>query len=270
MTTPPKPDQPMEPLAVLHRATLRRGSRVIWQGLDLKVWPGELIAVLGPNGAGKTTVLKALLGLIPLSAGQATLNLARDVIGYLPQQKPFDPDLNVRGRDIVQLGLSGTRYGWSTDRDTTERVERAIESVGATAFAEAPVGRLSGGEQQRIRIAQLLVNQPCLLLCDEPFLSLDAGSQHTVATLLGERTQAGSAVLFVTHDLSAELLPLVSRVLYIVNGRWKLEDPDTILSARSLGQLYGTPVEVIRAGGRILVLPKTEHEQHRLGEGSHE
>lgn len=238
---------------------------MIWQHLNLTVHPGEFIAVLGPNGAGKTTILKALLGLIPLHTGSATLYIPKDAIGYLPQQKPFDPDLNIRGRDVVELGLNGAHYAWSTDlTTTTERVDQAIESVGATQYADAPIGLLSGGEQQRLRIAQLLVNDPKLLLCDEPFLSLDANSQHTLSSLLAARQQTGSAVLFVTHDLNAEILPLVSRILYIVNGRWKLGTPDSILSAKTLSELYGTPVGVIRAGGRVMVLPHSEHEEHSI------
>lgn len=259
------PSQTLTPRASLEQATLKRGSRVIWKQLNLTVVPGEFIAILGPNGAGKTTILKALLGLIPIQAGTARLGVSRDEIGYLPQQKLFDPDLGIRGRDIVQLGLTGQQYGWSTSQGSNDqRVNEAIESVGATAYADQPIGILSGGEQQRLRIAQMLVNDPLLLLCDEPFLSLDANSQHIVGDLLAQRKRAEAGILFVTHDLNAEILPLVDRILYVVNGRWQIGTPDSMLTAKTLSALYGTPVGVIRAGGRVMVLPHSQHEAHSI------
>jgi len=182
----------------------------------------------------------------------------------------FDPDINVRGRDIVELGLNGTRLGWGNSAaDTQERVDVALRSLGATQFASAPVGLLSGGQQQRLRIAQLLVSDPELFLCDEPFLSLDAKGQHTVSRLLAERQKAGAAIVFVTHDLNAEILPLLSRVLYMVNGRWILGRPNDILTSEALSSLYGSPVGVVRAGGRVMVLPHSEHEEHSIDIGTH-
>ena len=191
---------------VLRDATLRFGHHVIWENLDLDVAPGECLAILGPNGAGKTTLLKVLLGLLPLSAGTVTIDgrppgRGSAQIGYLAQQRAFDPDLPIRGRDLVQFGVNGHRRGlpWTRAR----QVDATIAAVGAASYAGVPVGLLSGGQQQRLRIAQALVGGPRLLLCDEPLLSLDPASQQAVVALLSRyHREHGTTVVFVTHEIT--------------------------------------------------------------------
>src|SRR6185312_14362541 len=127
--------------------------------------PGEFAAVLGPNGAGKSTLLKAILGLVPLTAGSATIlgrppGAANTEIGYLPQRHSFDAASRIRGVDLVRLGLDGTRWGiplpGRANADARNRIDQAIGLVGAAPYAQRPIGRLSGGEQQRLLIAQAL------------------------------------------------------------------------------------------------------------------
>lgn len=246
-------------LVRLKQATLQRGDRILWHKLDISVRAGEFIAVLGPNGSGKSSLLNVLLGLVPLTHGTATIvdalpHKGNRHIGYIPQQKSFDPYLPIRGRDLVQLGVNGHRYGFSRQRTTTQLVNNAIESVGATAYADAPIGLLSGGEQQRLRIAQALVSQPQLLLCDEPLLSLDIASQQTVTKLIHEyRQQRQAAVVFVTHEVNP-VLPWVDKILYLANGKWVLDTPDKVLRSETLSNLYGTQVEVVRLKGRVIVV----------------
>ncbi|HZC92742.1 MAG TPA: ATP-binding cassette domain-containing protein, partial [Mycobacterium sp.] len=178
------------PTVQLCAAGLGYGSRPLWQNVDLAVAPGEFLAVLGPNGCGKTSLLKVLLGLIALSTGVARVcgaapRRGSETIGYIPQQKGFDRDLPIRGTDLVRLGLDGHRWGISLPSSARRlRVQAAIDAVGATRFADAPIGRLSGGEQQRLRIAQAMVGTPKLLLCDEPLLSLDIKHQGEVVNTL--------------------------------------------------------------------------------------
>ncbi len=187
----------------LRGATLRFGHHVIWENLDLDVAPGECLAILGPNGAGKTTLLKVLLGLLPLSAGTVTIDgrsLGRGSaqIGYVAQQRVFDPGLPIRGRDLVQFGVDGHRRGlpWTRAR----RVDDAIAAVGAASYAGAPVGLLSGGQQQRLRIAQALAGAPRLLLCDEPLLSLDPASQQAIVALLDSyHREHGTTVVLINR-----------------------------------------------------------------------
>ena len=191
---------------------------MIWANLDLDIAPGECLAILGPNGAGKTTLLKVLLGLLPLSAGTVTIDgraprRGNAQTGYVPQQRDFDRDLPIRGRDLVQFGVDGHRRGLPRARG--RQVDAAIEAVGAQDYADAPVGLLSGGQQQRLRIAQALAGQPRLLLCDEPLLSLDPASQHSVTTLLSAyHREHGTTVVFVTHEITP-VAGFVDRVLYV-------------------------------------------------------
>ncbi len=245
------------------------GDRTLWEGLDLDVAAGEFVAVLGPNGSGKTTLVRVLLGLLPLSAGEVRIagtvpRRGSPAIGYVPQQKAIDPDLPLRGRDLVGLGFDGHRLGLGLvgRKARRERVDAALAAVGGTAYADSPVGRLSGGEQQRLRVAQALVGGPDVLLCDEPLLSLDLSHQRTVTRLIdARRRSAGTAVLFVTHEINP-VLPLVDRILYLVDGRFRIGTPDEVMTSEVLSELYRTRVDVLRVRGRLVVVGAEEHAEH--------
>ena len=252
-------------------AALRRGDRELWAGLDLAVEPGEFVAILGPSGSGKTTLLRAILGLEPLSEGTITA-LGEPVrtkgnrrIGYVPQSRPLPREASLRGRDLVALGVDGHRWGIPFSRRADrDRVDALVRSVGAESFADQPVGVLSGGEQQRLRIGQALADDPRLLLCDEPLTSLDLANQQAVVALIDSHRRAtGAAVLFVTHDINP-VLSSVDRILYLAGGRFMLGRPDEVLDSRVLSDLYGVPVYVLRAGGRLVVVgaPDAEAPHH--------
>jgi zinc/manganese transport system ATP-binding protein len=257
------------PAVSLRGARVSFGDRTLWDGLDLDVEPGEFVAVLGPNGSGKTTLVRVLLGLLPLSAGEVRIagrppRRGSPSIGYVPQQKALDPDLPLRGRDLVGLGLDGHRFGigWRGRRERRERVDAALAAVHGTAYADAPVGRLSGGEQQRLRVAQALVGGPDVLLCDEPLLSLDLSHQRIVTRLIDERRRAArTAVLFVTHEINP-VLPLVDRVLYLVDGRFRVGPPEQVMTSEVLSELYRTHVDVLRVRGRLVVVGAEERGEH--------
>lgn len=264
MTTTPGP------VLQIRGAALRRGDRELWSGLDLDVRPGELIAVLGPSGSGKTTLLRAILGLERLSAGAITA-LGAPVrqkgnrrIGYLPQARPLASETGMRGRDLVALGVDGHRFGFPLPRRRDrERVQRLIDAVGADSFADQPVGVLSGGEQQRLRVGQALADDPRLLLCDEPLTSLDLANQQDVVRLIDDHRRSGAGVLLVTHDVNP-VLEKVDRILYLANGRFTLGAPHEVLTSEVLSDLYGAPVFVLRAGGRLVVVgaPDAEDSHH--------
>jgi zinc/manganese transport system ATP-binding protein len=259
----------------LRRASLAFGDRVLWDSLDLDVARGELLAILGPNGAGKTSLIRVLLGLQPLRSGEVTVNgrptrRGNPDVGYIPQQKGFDRDLPLRGRDLVRLGLDGHRFGpaWPSRR-SRRIVDAAIEAVGATDFADSPVGLLSGGEQQRLRIAQSLLGDPAVLLADEPLLSLDLGHQQAVTALIdNRRREHDTAVLLVTHEINP-VLPLVDRVLYLVGGRWAVGAPDEVLTTERLSDLYAAPVDVLRIRDRIVVVGAPDLGHTDIGTGHH-
>jgi zinc/manganese transport system ATP-binding protein len=244
----------------LRGAALSYGERVLWQGLDLDVRPGEFLAVLGPNGSGKTSFVRALLGQRQLSAGTLTV-LGRPPhkgsrhIGYVPQQATLSAHAMLRARDLVRFGIDGHGFGPRLRTGAVRRrVDEVLAAVGAAAYADVPVGLLSGGERQRVRIAQALATDPRILLCDEPLLSLDLHHQRAVTELVAARRRShGTAVVFVTHEINP-VLGLVDRVLYLARGGYRVGTPDEVLTSEALSQLYGTQVDVIRVRDRITVV----------------
>jgi zinc/manganese transport system ATP-binding protein len=254
---------------------LQFGDRLLWDDLGLDLHEGEFLAVLGPNGTGKTSLVRILLGLLAPAAGSVRVSgrepaLARAEVGYVPQQHAFDPDAPLRGCDLVRLGLDGHRWGLGLrSRGTDERVRKALADVGATGYCNVPVGRLSGGEQQRLRIAQALVSDPALLLADEPLLSLDLASQRVVVDLLDRRRrEAGTPVVFVTHDVNP-ILRVADRVLYLAPGRWAMGAPAQVLTTETLSKLYDTPIDVLQVRGRIVVVGTPDDEGVHHHEHAH-
>ena len=263
-------EQTVAPL-VIEGAALRRGDRTLWDDLDLVVEPGELIAVLGPSGSGKTTMLRAVLGLDRLSAGRITV-LGEPVrcagnrrVGYIPQQRPLPRDTSMRARDLVQLGVDGHRFGLPIPRrGERARVDALLADAEASEFADRPVGLLSGGEQQRLRVAQALADDPKLLLADEPLTSLDLANQEAVVRMIDRHRRTHAAgVLLVTHDINP-VLDKVDRILYLARGRFSLGRPRDVLRADVLSDLYGADVFVRHAGGRLVVVgaPDAEAAHH--------
>ena len=264
-----------EPAMCFDRATLAYGDRVVWSELSMTVPQGEFLAVLGPNGSGKTSLLRALLGLAPLAGGTldvlgAAPRRGNPAIGYVPQHAGFDRDVPLRGRDLVALGVDGHKWGFGRlSHDDRMRVEAALEDVEACRYADMPIGRLSGGEQQRLRIAQALVGNPKLLLCDEPLASLDMRYQQEITELIGKwsKEKAGT-VVFVTHDVNP-VLGYASRVVFVVNGRWAAGSTDDVLTSKTMSDLYDAPVEVIRVKGRIVVVGEASGAGFDLDEPHH-
>ena len=264
------PEVTAPPSAIAGRGlSVSFGGRTVWRALDLDVPAGELVAVLGPNGAGKSTLVKALLGLVPLSAGQLTVlgerpGRRRADIGYLPQRRTFSPGVRIRSLDIVRLGLDGDRWGvpfpWSRRRRQAEdRVARVIQLVGATPYASQPIGQLSGGEQQRLLIAQALVRGPALLLLDEPLDSVDLSNQSSLAALVGSICRnEGVTVVLVAHDVNP-ILPYLDRVVYLGPGAAVSGPPGEVITAETLSRLFGTPIEVLHTtDGRLVVVGHPE------------
>lgn len=265
----------MKPLVSLSGASLKFGKRALWEDLDLTIKPGEFFAVLGPNGSGKTSFLKVLLGLQELHLGTVTIGglpveRGSNLIGYIPQQKSFAPDLPMRARDLVGLGVDGHRWGLRLGHTkVNHRIDELLELVGASDYAKVPVGQLSGGEQQRLRVAQALATNPKVLLCDEPLLSLDLHHQQAVSALINKQChQENSAVVFVTHEINP-IIDYVDRVLYLAGGRFRVGPPEEVMTTEVLSELYGSHVEVIHANGRIVVvgLPDATTHHHSDTDG---
>ncbi|WP_328806852.1 metal ABC transporter ATP-binding protein [Streptacidiphilus fuscans] len=262
------------PVVALRAAAVRVGARTLWSGVDLDVQAGEFVAVLGPNGVGKSTLVKVLLGVVPAAEGEIRVlgrkpGEAGSRVGYLPQRRSFDPSLRIRGVDIVRMGLDGDRWGiplpWARNRRAQqERVREVIELVGASAYAHRPIGQCSGGEQQRLLIAQALVRKPEVLLLDEPLDSLDLPNQSAVAALIGRIChQEQVAVVMVAHDVNP-ILHHLDRVVYIAEGGAVSGRPTEVITSETLTRLYRTPVEVLSTqDGRLVVVGQPE------GAGAH-
>jgi zinc/manganese transport system ATP-binding protein len=252
----------------LHDAAVRVGGRTLWSGVDLEVGAGEFVAVLGPNGVGKSTLIKVLLGVLPPAAGEVRVlgeqpGQSGQRVGYLPQRRSFDASLRMRGTDIVGLGWDGDRWGLPLpgrqQKAARARIAEVIELVGASAYANRPIGQCSGGEQQRLLIAQALVRRPELLLLDEPLDSLDLPNQAAVAALVGRICRdEGVTVVMVAHDVNP-ILSRLDRVVYLAEGGAVAGDPEQVITSETLSRLYGTPIEVLRTSdGRLVVVGQPE------------
>ncbi len=247
------------------------GSKLIWQNADFTVREGEFVGVLGPNGAGKTTLFRLLLGLSKPLGGRLEIfdsppHRGNPRIGYVPQRHPIDSELRLEALELVRLGISGGRWGAALPSQAAAERRQALESlraVQAETLAGRPLGELSGGELQRVFLAQALAGQPDLLLLDEPLANLDIRREAELVQLVAEvaRTQ-GVAVLLIAHDINP-LLPVVDRLIYAVNGRIATGTPKQIITTEALSKLYDAPVEVLRdSRGRVAVLGTEEAVHH--------
>lgn len=162
-------------------------GRLVLDDVTFAVRPGEFIGLIGSNGAGKTTLLRVILGLQRPGTGRVRLagqSRRNRSIGYVPQKVLLDPDMPMRARDLVELGIDGHRFGVPVpSKARRHMVDEMLHAVDAERFADARVGHLSGDEQQRILIAHALVSRPDLLLLDEPLANLDirSGQEGIVA-----------------------------------------------------------------------------------------
>jgi zinc/manganese transport system ATP-binding protein len=247
------------PVAALEGVDVHLGGRQILDRVSFSVGPGTFTGMIGSNGAGKTTIFRVLLGLQRTAAGRVLLDGAprsrrTSSIGYVPQKVVVDPDLPLRARDLVALGVDGHRFGLRSRRGRTELVDELLEAVGARAFADARVGRLSGGELQRVLVAHALAGSPRLLVLDEPLANLDLGSEQEIVALLARLCAArGVAVLISAHDVNP-LLPVMDQIVYVAGGRAASGTVDEVVRSDVLSGLYGHPIRVLRVEGRVLVV----------------
>jgi zinc/manganese transport system ATP-binding protein len=268
-------DATTAPAVWMRGGAVRIGGRSVWSDVDLDIRPGEFVAILGPNGVGKSTLVKTLLGLIPLAAGALRVldqppGHANRAIGYLPQRRAFDESLRLRAVDLIALGRDGHRWGLPLRRHHDTTIDDLIDLVGATGYADRPIGALSGGEQQRILIAQALVQRPRLLLLDEPLDSLDLPNQASVSALIADISREHNiAVLLVAHDVNP-VLSYLDQVVYLGHGRAVTGAPHEVVSTETLSALYDAPVEVLTArDGRLVVVGQPEPPAHHADRHHH-
>jgi zinc/manganese transport system ATP-binding protein len=250
-------------------------GREILHEVSFSIRPGQFTGLIGSNGAGKTTILRVILGLQEPTTGQVLIDgkprLRRNrSVGYVPQKVVIDPDLPLRARDVVGLGLDGYRFGLPMPSlPRRRRIDEMLEAVDAMGFADSRMGNLSGGEQQRVLIAHALIGQPELLLLDEPLANLDIASGHEIVELLRRiAAEHHVAVLLSAHDMNP-LLPVMDRVVYVAAGRAASGTVDEVVRSEVLAELYGHPVAVLRVEGRILVVAGSHADTEVLGSAPH-
>jgi zinc/manganese transport system ATP-binding protein len=243
-------------------------GRVVWNDANFSINQGEFVAILGPNGAGKTTLFRLLLGLAqPLKGSISLFDKApargNVRIGYVPQRHYIDSETTIEALELVRLGFDGTKWGIGMSDEANRQAFEALKIVGAEELAHRPLGALSGGELQRIFLAQALVGKPDVLLLDEPLANLDMRRESNFVQLINDVVRSrGVTVLLIAHNINP-LLPVLDRVMYVANGRIATGKPHEVLTSESLSRLYDTPVEVLRdSKGRIAIVGTEESAHH--------
>jgi zinc/manganese transport system ATP-binding protein len=242
-------------------------GRQVLDEVSFAIGAGQFTGLIGPNGAGKTTLLRVILGLQRTTEGNVALlgrprSLRAQPIGYVPQKVLLDPDMPMRARDLVALGLDGSRYGLRLpSRQRGQAVAEMLHAVDAERFADARVGNLSGGEQQRVLIAHALISRPRLLLLDEPLANLDLRSGQEIISLLHRIAREQQiAVLLSAHEMNP-LLPVMDRIVYLAGGRAASGPAGEVITTAVLSRLYGHHVEVLHVHGRVLVVAGSGDDQ---------
>lgn len=248
-----------KPLIQFKDVSYRVGDKTVLQNVNLEINHGEFIVILGPNGSGKSTLLRLVLGLIKPTAGSIQVfgekaKNGNANIGYSPQTKPFDPDLPITGKDYVRLGATGRYWGVSlSSKKDMKRVADALKQLDSVEIMNKKLGRLSGGEQQRLSLAQALVDDPELLLLDEPLANLDISYQSEILEKISRfHKQHQHTILLVAHDVNP-LLPYIDRVVYVANTHVTIGKPKEVINDETLSRLFGVPVKVFDIEGRVFV-----------------
>jgi zinc/manganese transport system ATP-binding protein len=246
-------------------------DKTVWEHVTFDIDSGEFVVVLGPNGAGKTTLFRLLLGLAKPMSGSLKMfgnkpergNLQ---VGYLPQRRPLDSETKIAAIEYVRLGLAGHKWGFALDtvaRQEYALAREALVQVDAESLANRPLSELSGGEAQRIYLAQALVGRPKLLLLDEPLANLDIRREVEFIRLVKDVVNKQNiTVLLIAHDVNP-LLTAVDRIMYVANGKIALGKLDEVVTSQSLSELYDAPIEVVKSShGRLAVLGIEEAMHH--------
>lgn len=250
----------MMPAISMAEVGVQLGGHDILRGVNAEIAPGEFVGVFGPNGAGKSTLMRCILGLTPLDAGRIAVfgepvGKANGVIGYMPQSRASLEGTALTARALVFAVEGGNRWGmpW-TSRAARGEVERVLKLAGVDGYADRPFSVLSGGEKQRVALAQALLGRPRLLILDEPLASLDPRNQMRMVECAAKiKEETGTTILFIAHDVNP-LLGVMDRVMYIAGGGAAIGTTDDIISSAALSKLYGAEINVVRAEGKIFIV----------------
>ncbi|MFI0347251.1 MAG: metal ABC transporter ATP-binding protein [Chthoniobacterales bacterium] len=250
-----------QPNAILiSDVSIRMGSRDILKNVNASIKSGEFIGIFGPNGAGKSTLMKALLGLIPVHTGVISIfgktpKIASQKVGYMPQLLTIPERTGLSSRSLIMAVQQGKDWGlpWNKVAAQSE-VDEVLELANARDYSEARFSTLSGGEKQRIILAQALLGKPRLLLLDEPLAGLDPHHQVQLIKCLKKiKERTGTTILFIAHDINP-LLGVMDRILYVAGGSAALGTVDEIISDKKLSELYNTEMQVAKINGHLFII----------------
>src|SRR5712664_3097210 len=208
-------------------------DKTLWRDASFSVNRGEFVAIIGPNGAGKTTLFRLLLGLQkPLSGSIEIFNAqpkkGNPRIGYVPQRHGIDSETNIESLELVRLAFSGQHWGFSLSGRDRKVALGALRAVGSEELAHRSLNALSGGELQRIILAEALVSGPELLLLDEPLSNLDLKREKDLVQLVNSVVRSRNVTaLLIAHDINP-LLPFLAKVIFIANGKVETGKPDEV------------------------------------------
>lgn len=241
-------------------------GKTVWRDANFSVKRGEFVAIIGPNGAGKTTLFRLLLGLQqPISGNIKVLGAVprrgNPKIGYVPQRHTIDNANNIECIELLRLAFSGNKLGFSlSSRDEKKAAFNALSAVGATELANKPLSVMSGGELQRVFLAEALVGNPEMLLLDEPLSSLDIRRTKDLVGVMNDVVKSRNVTAFlVAHDINP-LIRFLDKVIYIANGKVAAGTPEEVLTSERLTALYETRVEVLKdSRGNMVVVGGGEH-----------
>ena len=234
MTPARPPADPDAPAVEVQDLSVVLGSSLILSGIDLRIEPGESVALLGANGSGKSTLVRTILGLLPIRTGTVRL-FGRDVarrssvpwrrVGYVPQRVGAAAGVPATALEVVRSGLLDPRRPLADrGRRARERALKALEAVGLAERADDHVQVFSGGQSQRVLIARALVRSPELLILDEPLAGIDRASRQTLAGILTSLHETGLTLITVLHEMG-ELSDVVERAVVLDEGRVSHDGP---------------------------------------------
>jgi len=241
----------------VQNVSIAYGDKVVLRDLTFNIPHGARVAVVGPNGAGKSTLFKALVGLLPLQAGQIfihglPLGNHKDCVAYVPQREEVDWRFPVTVSDVVMMGRFD-HQGWlkSDSREDKRIVEKSLAEMGIGDLSKNSISDLSGGQQQRVFLARALAQEPHILLMDEPFTGVDVTTQEATLKLLDDLRAAVVTAMIATHDLSMaasqfDLMLLLNHSL-IAFGK-----PEEVMKQEFLARAFGSQLIVLPDGSVVI------------------